>query len=226
MTPGSTVTALRWLMWRELTLAWRRRSDLLGTLFFFVMVVTLIPLAVGTEPVLLRTIASGVVWVAALLAAMLAIGRLFADDYGDGTLEQLVLAPYPLALLVAVKVIAQWIVSTLPLLAATPLVAAQFGLTEGEPQVLVWSLLLGAPVVLLTGSIGAALTLGIRGSAALTPLLVFPLCIPALIFGAGAVTAAADGIASGNLRILAALLLVSIAFAPWATAAALRISVE
>jgi heme exporter protein B len=223
---GSVWCALGWLAWRETVLAWRRRSDLLGALFFFAMVVTLVPLAVGPDTTLLRTIAPGIVWVAALLAAMLSLGRLFADDYADGTLEQLLLTPYSLPLLVATKVTAQWLVSTAPLLVVTPMVAVQFGLTRSEPLTLTLSLLFGVPVVLLVGSIGAALTLGARGAGALTPLLVLPLCIPALIFGAGAVPAASAGSASGNLRILAALLILAVTLAPWATAAALRISVE
>jgi heme exporter protein B len=214
-------------VWREGTLAWRRRSDVLGTLFFFVMVVSLFPLSIGPETPLLRSIAPGVVWVAALLASMLSLNRLFAEDHADGTLEQMLLTPQPVYVIVLGKAIAQWLVSAVPLILMAPLLGVQFGLTVDAPLVLMASLTLGTPVVLLIGSIGAALTLGLRGAGTLTSLLVMPLYIPTLIFGAGSAQAVLLGISpAANLRLLAAMLILTAIFAPWAAAAALRISLE
>ncbi len=217
----------RWIVARDLTLAWRRRSDVLSTLFFFVIVVSLFPLGIGPETQLLRTIAPGVVWVAALLASMLALGRLFANDYQDGTLEQILLTPQPLYLVVIGKVLALWLLSGVPLALIAPVVGIQFGLTRGTLLVLVGSLLLGTPVLALIGSIGAALTLGLRGGGVLLSLLVLPLYIPVLIFGAGAVDASIMGTSpQANLSLLGAVLAITLVFAPWATSAALRISLE
>jgi len=227
MKRQSTAALLRWLVWRDVTLAWRRRSDVSATLVFFVLVVTLFPLGVGPETELLRAIAPGVVWVAALLAAMLSLARLFTEDYADGTLEQLLLTPQPLSLLVFAKVLAQWLVSAVPLVLMAPIVAVQFGLWFNAPLVLTVSLALGTPLILLVGAIGAALTLGLRGAGSLTSLLVMPLCVPTLVFGAGAVqSVAVYGAAAANLRLQAALLIFAMLFAPWAAAAALRISLE
>lgn len=227
MSALSQAAMFRWLVWRDVTLAWRRRSDVLGTLFFFVMVVALFPLSVGPETELLRSMGSGVVWVAALLASMLSLSRLFAEDYADGTLEQMLLTPQPVYLIVLGKVVAQWLVCAIPLLLAAPLLGVQFGLPTDAPLLLTASLTLGTPVVLLVGSIGAALTLGLRGAGTLTSLLVMPLYIPTLVFGAGAVQAVLWGGSPGaNLRLLAAMLIVAVILAPWAAAAALRISLE
>src|SRR5439155_13989210 len=183
MTVLSQAGLIRWLVWRDVTLAWRRRSDLAGALVFFVLVVTLCPLSVGPDTRLLRSCAPGIVWVAALLASMLCLGRLFADDFADGSLEQLVLSPQPISVIVLAKVFAQWLVSVVPLLIAAPLIGLQFGLPRGMPMVLTASLALGTPVVLLVGAIGAALTLGLRGASTLTSLLVMPLYVPTLVFG-------------------------------------------
>jgi len=218
---------LRWIVWRDLILAWRRRADALSTLFFFVIVVSLFPLGVGPETELLKSIAPGVVWVAALLASMLSLGRLFANDHQDGKLEQLLLTPQPLYLVVLGKVAAQWVTSELPLVCIAPLLGAQFGLSNEALLILVVSLVLGTPVLSLMGSIGAALTLGLRSSSVLISILVLPLYIPVLIFGAGAVEANIIGQPSAShLYLLGAISVLSIIFAPWATAAALRISVE
>jgi heme exporter protein B len=218
---------LRWIVWRDLILAWRRRADALSTLFFFVIVVSLFPLGVGPETELLKSIAPGVVWVAALLASMLSLGRLFANDYQDGTLEQLLLTPQPLYLVVLGKVAAQWVTSELPLVCIAPLLGAQFGLSNQALLILVVSLVLGTPVLSLMGSIGAALTLGLRSSSVLISILVLPLYIPVLIFGAGAVEANIIGQPSAShLYLLGAISVLSMVFAPWATAAALRISIE
>jgi len=212
---------------RDLLLALRQRGDIANTVLFFFVVVAMVPLAVGPEPKTLRLIAPGMVWVAALLASMLALGRLFASDYADGTLEQLILAPQPLGMLVLVKVAAHWLVSGLPLVVVAPLLGLQFDLGTDALLVLLASLLLGTPTLSLIGAIGAALTLGLRGGGALLSLLVLPLYVPVLIFGAGAVEASAAGLgAAAHLSLLGALLLVALVFAPWTTAVALRIAVE
>ena len=217
----------RWLVVRDLTLAWRRRADVLSTLFFFVIVVSLFPLGVGPETELLRSIAPGVVWVAALLASMLSLNRLFANDYQDGTLEQMLLTPQPLYFIVLGKLFAQWMVSEVPLVLIAPLLGMQFGLAPNTLLVLFVSLLVGTPVLSLVGSIGAALTLGLRGGGVLIAVLILPLYIPVLTFGSGAVDASIVGISpQPNLYLLGAVLVLSLVFAPWATAAALRISLE
>ena len=216
-----------WIVWRDLILAWRRRADVLASLFFFVIVVSLFPLGIGPEAQLLRTIAPGVVWVAALLASMLSLGRIFGNDYQDGTLEQLLLTPQPLYLVVLGKVLAQWLVAEIPLVIIAPVLGLQFGLSQNTLAVITVSLLLGTPCLSLIGSIGAALTLGLRAANVLMALLVLPLYIPVLIFGAGAVEASVNGAsAEPYLLLLAATLVLSLVFAPWATSAALRISVE
>jgi heme exporter protein B len=217
----------RWLVVRDLKLAWRGRADVLSTLFFFVIVVSLFPLGIGPEPQLLRSIAPGVVWVAALLAAMLSLGRLFANDYRDGTLEQLLLTPQPLYLVVLGKTFAHWLVSGVPLVLIAPLLGVQFDLAPNASLMLFFSLLLGTPVLSLVGSIGAALTIGLRGGGVLIALLILPLYIPVLVFGAGAVDASITaGSPQANLYLLGAVLVLTLVFAPWATAAALRISLE
>jgi len=227
VSASSTFSMFRWIVVRDLMLAWRRRADVLSTLFFFVIVVSLFPLGIGPEASLLRSIAPGVVWVAALLASMLSLNRVFANDYQDGTLEQMLLTPQPLYLVVTGKVVAQWLVSELPLVLIAPLIGVQFDLQPNTLLVLFISLLLGTPVLSLIGSVGAALTLGLRGGGVLIALLILPLYIPVLIFGAGAVDASIIGVSPlPNIYLLGALLAISLVFAPWATAAALRISLE
>lgn len=212
---------------RDLLLALRRRSDIASTLFFFVIVASLFPLSIGPEPALLGNIAAGVLWVATLLAGMLSLSRLFASDYADGSLEQMLLAPQPLVLLVTAKVLAHWLLCGLPVVLLAPLIGLQYGLTTDALCVLLCALLLGTPALSLIGAIGAALTLGVRGSGLLLALLVLPLYIPVLIFGAAAVAASQHGLsAEAHLSLLAAFTLLSLLLAPWATAAALRISVE
>ena len=221
------LAALKCIIQRDLTLAMRHRSDVLTTVFFFIIVVSLFPLGVGPDGSLLRSMAAGVVWVAALLASMLSLTRLFSDDYVDGTLEQLLLSPQPLALMVLGKIAAHWLISGLPLVLMSPLLGLQFGLSGDALWMLVITLLLGTPVLSLIGAIGAALTLGLRGGGVLVSLLVLPLYIPVLIFGAGAVEASAGGLgADGHLSLLGAILVLALLLAPWASAAALRISVE
>ncbi len=212
---------------RDLILAMRRRSDVLTILFFFIIVVSLFPLGIGPEMDTLRMIAPGVVWVAALLASMLALERLFAIDYADGALEQMLLTPQPLSLLVLGKITAHWLVTGVPLVLMAPVLGIQYDLSLDGLRVLVFSLLLGTPALSLIGAIGAALTLGLRGGGVLVSLLVLPLTIPVLIFGAGAVEATVSGLGGeGHISMLAAILVFSLVFAPLAAAAALRVSVE
>jgi heme exporter protein B len=218
---------LRAVAGRDLLSALRRRADLLTTLIFFIIVASLFPLGVGTETALLRAMGPGVIWVAALLASMLALTRVFAGDYADGTLEQLALAPQPLAALAMSKVTAHWLASGLPLVIVAPVLGLQYDLDAEGLLILLASLLLGTPTLSLIGAIGASLTLGVRGGGALLSLIVLPLYVPVLIFGAGAVEAGAAGLgATPHLSLLGALLLVALVFAPWATAVALRIAVE
>lgn len=221
------ISAWSVMLRRDVTLALRRRSDVLTTLIFFVIVVSLFPLGVGPERDMLRAMAPGVIWVAALLASMLALGRMFSSDYLDGTLEQMLLSPRPLPVLVFGKITAHWLSTGLPLVVISPILALQFDLTPEAIGVLLLSLLMGTPLLSMVGAIGAALTVGLRGGGALVALLVLPLYIPVLIFGAGAVESTMVGLgAQAHLSVLGALLVLSVAFTPWVIAAALRISLE
>lgn len=212
---------------RDLLLAARRRSEVLTALFFFVVVVSLFPLGIGPEPAQLRRIAPGVLWVAALLATLLGLPRMFAADHADGTLEQMALSPRSFALLMGGKVAAHWLLCGLPLVLLAPVLGLQFGLDGNTLGVLMLSLLVGTPVLSLIGAVGAALTLGVRGGGVLLALLVLPLYIPTLIFGAGAVESYGAGMGvRGHLSILGAMLAVALFFAPWATTAALRIAMD
>src|SRR5689334_13834164 len=212
---------------RDLLLALRRRSDVGTALLFFVIVASLFPLGIGAEPNLLRAIAPGVIWVAALLSSLLSLGRLFAADHADGTLEQILLGASPLGVVAAAKTLAHWLISGFPIAIVAPLLALQYDLDASLYGVLALSLLLGTPVLSLIGAIGAALTLGLRGGGVLLALLVLPLYVPVLIMGAGAVELSAAGMGGrGQLLLLAAMLVVSAVFAPLAIAAALRISLE
>ena len=225
-SPG-ILTILRCMLVRDLILAIRRLSDVLTTLFFFVIVVSLFPLGVGTDMDMLRAIAPGIVWVAALLASMLALGRLFSDDFADGTLEQLILTPQPLSLLVISKIIAHWLVTGLPLVLIAPLIGLQYDLPAGALWTLVLSLLVGTPVLSLIGAIGAALTLGLRGGGVLISLLILPLYVPVLVYGAGVVDAGISGLnTQSHFLLLSAFLVIALVLSPPATAAALRISIE
>ena len=227
MSQTGAIAAMVCVLRRDLMLAMRRRSDVLSSLFFFVIVVSLFPLGIGPELATLRAIGPGVLWVAALLASMLSLGRLFSSDYADGTLEQMLIAPQPLSSMVLGKVLAHWLSTGAPLVVITPLLALQFDLPTNATIVLVKTLLLGTPVPSLIGAIGAALTLGVRGGGVLIALLVLPLYVPVLVFGAGAVAAELTGLGAGaNFSLLAAFLVLAVCFAPWATAAALRISLD
>lgn len=213
---------------RDLTLALRRRTDVLTTLFFFMIVVSLFPLGVGTERQVLQILGPGVVWVAALLASMLALERLFSADYDDGTLEQMLLTSQPLSLLVLAKITAHWLLTGLPLVLIAPLVGMQYHLSDTAIGVMMLALLLGTPILSLIGAIGAALTLGLRGGGILLSLLILPLYIPVLVYGSGAVEVSVIDLSDTlpYLALLGSFLLVALIFAPVAAAAALRISVE
>jgi heme exporter protein B len=217
------------LVMRDLRLAARRRADALLPIAFFTVAISLFPLGVGPEAQTLRQIAPGVVWVAALLAAMISVTQLYATDLADGSLEQMLLASAPgLAIdLAAAKATAHWLVTGLPLVIAAPVFGLMFDMRGEAIAILALTLLLGTPVLSLLGGLGAALTLGLRSGAALLILLIVPLCIPALIFGAGAVAAVDSGLsARGHLSLLGAFLIFSALLAPLATAAALRIATE
>jgi heme exporter protein B len=212
---------------RDLSLALRRKNEVMTSVFFFVVVASLFPLGIGPEMSTLRQIAPGVLWVGALLASMLALGRLFSGDHQDGTLEQMVLSSASLPGLVGAKILAHWLLSGLPLVLLSPLLGLQFDLSTEAIGVLMLTLLLGTPLLSLIGAVGAALTLGVRGADVLLSLLVLPLYMPALVFGTGAVQAQTAGLgASAHLSILAAMLLVAAVLSPWACAAALRIALE
>ena len=215
------------LLQRDLLLALRRKSEVLTGVFFFVVVASLFPLAIGPDFKILRLIAPGILWVGALLASMLVLARLFETDYQDGSLEQMLLSPQPLGVLVSAKIAAHWILCGLPLVVLSPVLALQFDLATDAMAVLALSLLIGTPVLSLIGSIGAALTLGLRGGGVLLSLLVLPLFVPVLVFGAGAVEAQAAGLgAQAHLSILLAILLPALVFSPWACAVALKIALE
>lgn len=212
---------------RELRAALRRKGDVLNVLVFFIVVASLFPLGVGPEPGQLRAIAAGVAWIAALLAAVLSLPRLFAADLADGTLEQMLIAPQPLAVVVLAKIAAHWCLTGLPLALVAPLIGLQYGLPAGALGLLLAALLLGTPVLSLIGAAGAALTLGLRGGGALLALLVLPLYVPVLVFGAGAVGAALSGLdPSAHLSLLGAFLAVSLLVGPWAACAALRVALD
>jgi heme exporter protein B len=212
----------RIILRRDLMLAFRRKSDLAQVIFFFAVVVTLVPLGVGAETNILRSIAPGVVWVAALLAALLSLPRMFEADHADGTLEQMLVTAEPLPVVVVAKVFAHWLVTGVPM----TIFAAVFGILFDLPlDVTLVSLFLGTPVLSLVGAVGAALTLGLRGGGVLTSLLVLPLYIPVLIFGAGASQAVAVSMSpAAHFMIVGGLTLLSLALAPMAVSAALRIA--
>jgi heme exporter protein B len=212
---------------RDLRLAARRRIDSLLPVVFFIVAVSLFPLGVGPEPQTLRQIAPGIVWVCALLATMLSVHTLYAGDMADGSLEQMLRAPASAVAVALAKATAHWLVAGLPLILAAPVIGLLFDMSAPALATLVQGLLLGTPILSLLGGLGAALTLGLRSGGMLLILIVLPLATPALIFGAGAVDAVESGLsATGHHSLLAALLIATLAGAPAATAAALRISTE
>lgn len=212
---------------RELKIVFRSGAEMINPLWFFLIVITLFPLGIGPEPQLLARIAPGVAWVAALLASLLALERLFRDDYLDGSLEQLLLLPAPLPLTVLGKVIAHWLVTGLPLIILSPLAALLLSLDFAGWRALALTLLLGTPTFSFLGAIGVGLTVGLRRGGVLLSLLVLPLAIPVLIFASAAIDAAGMGLPiAGYLAILGAMLAASATLAPFAAAAALRISLH
>jgi heme exporter protein B len=212
---------------RDLRLGFGAQGALMTTLLFFVLAVSLFPLGVGPEPQILARIASGVIWVAALLAAMLSLDRLFQADQEDGTLDLLAQAPLPLGLTALAKTLAHWLTTGLPLALIAPLLAVLMQMDLHAIPVLLLALLLGTPSLSLIGAIGAALTLGARRGAVLVPLITLPLVIPVLIFGVGAVDAAAYGLsAQPHLLLLGAFLAGSLALSPFALAGAIKLALE
>jgi heme exporter protein B len=212
---------------RDLMLAWKRPGDVLNSLFFFAMVSTLFPLAVGPNKEQLLLNGPGVVWVAALLAALLSLNSLFLSDYEDGSLDQLILSPQPLPLLAFGKAIAHWLVTGVPLVLVSPLIAIFFQMPGDTVQVMIITLTFGTISLSMLGSIGAALTVGLHRGTALLSLLILPLAMPVLIFGARTVSlAAADDAVAAGIYFLAAYCMLTVTLAPFATAAALRISSE
>jgi len=221
------MTAFLALVARDLRLALRQGSDAAMVLIFYLLAVLLFPFGVGPEPNILARISTGVLWVTALLAALLSLERLFVSEHEDGSLDQLVLLPLPLPLVVLAKVLAHWLLTGLPLTVLAPVLAVALGMDATAYPVLIAALVLGTPTLSLIGALGAALTLGARRAGALLALLILPLYVPALIFGVAAVDAALAGLAAGpHLAILGALLLAAVPLCPWATAAALRQALE
>jgi heme exporter protein B len=203
----------RWLIWREVLLAWRRKTDLISALAFFAIIASLFPLGLDPDPRLLRPLGGGVLWVSALLATLLGFHRMFACDLADGSLDHLLLTPQPLILTIIGKAAAQFLLIGVPLILMSPLLGFQYGMTSAEAWQLTVSLVFGVPILILLNAAGAALTLGMHGGGLLSALIVLPLSIPSLVFGA-----------AGNISLVGAVLALTLAFAPWATAAALRVS--
>lgn len=223
----SLLNALIAIIRRDLTLAYRRRAEMLNPLLFFVIVVTLFPLGVGANTKLLQAIAPGVIWVSALLAAMLSLDGLFRSDFDDGSLEQILLSAYPSSILVLGKIVAHWLVTGLPLLMVAPLLGIFLGMPQPAILVLMLTLLLGTPVLSLIGAIGVALTVGLRKGGMILSLLVLPLYIPVLIFASNAVEMAGNGLpVNAQINILLAILALSLALAPWPATAALKMSMN
>ena len=225
--PHAAGAAFAWALRRDLAIAVRSRAELGVELLFFVLVASLFPLTSAPDPALLRNLAPGVLWVSALLASLLALPRLFAADFASGTLAAIVLSPRPLAALVSGKMAAHWLTTGLPVVVMAPLIALAYHAQTGDIAMLVASLALGTPILSMLGAIGAALTLGARGGGGLLALLVLPLCVPVLIFGAGAVAAVQSGLSGApHLALLAAGWLAAAVGAPFATSAAVRIALE
>lgn len=219
--------ALAALIRRDLSLAYRRRGEMVTPLMFFIMVTALFPLGLNPEPVLLRTLAPGVIWVAALLSGLVGLESLFKSDYEDGALELMVLSPVPLELVALVRVLTHWLLTGLPLVILAPLMGMLLAFPASSMGTLLLGLLLGTPVLSMLGAVGAALTVGLRRSGMLLPLLIMPLAVPVLIFGAHSATMAVAGDdASGPIYLLAAMLALTMTLTPFAIAGGLRVSLE
>jgi len=227
MNSDSLTKAFVLLLKRDLTLAVRHRAEMINPLLFFVLVTSLFPLGIGADPVLLKAIGPGIIWVAALLAALLSLDGIFRSDFEDGTLEQLLLSSHPVSVLVLAKVLAHWLITGLPLLLVAPLLGVLLGLPAAGIKILMITLLLGTPVLSLLGAVGVALTVGLRKGGMILSLLVLPLYVPLLIFAASAVDTAAAGLpVTAHLSLISALLVLALSLSPLATAAALRISLS
>jgi heme exporter protein B len=227
MSETTAIHAMLTVIRRDLLAALRKPGQILNPLLFYILVVSLFPLGVGPARSLLQSIAPGVVWVAALLAVLLALESLFRSDFEEGGLELLALSPVPLPLLALSKILAHWLLTGFPLILLSPLLGMLFALPETAVGILVLTLTLGTPILSLIGAIGAALTLAVRSNGALLALLVLPLYIPVLIFAAGAVSASMAGLPlAGPLYFLAALLVLALTLAPPAVAAAIRINLQ
>lgn len=221
----SLLQAFWYLLKRDLLIAFRNRAEFFNPILFFIMVITLFPLAVGADTELLSRIAPGIIWVAALLSSMLSLDSMFRSDFEDGTLEQLVLSAHPASILVLAKVTSHWLVTGLPLLLIAPLLSMMLNMDSSALNILLLTILLGTPVLSLIGSIGVALTVGLKKGGIILSLLVLPLYIPVLIFAASAVEVTVAGLsASGQISMLSAFLFLAISLSPMATAAALKMS--
>lgn len=227
MSTPSLINVFATVLKRDLTLAYRRRQDLVNPMIFFVIVVSLFPLGVSPEKTFLQASGAGVVWVAALLATLLSLDSLFRSDYEDGSLEQLILTPQPLFLIVLAKILSHWLVTGVPLLILSPMLGVMMHLEFETIKVLMLTLLLGTPVLSLIGAIGAALTVGLKSGGVLISLLILPLYIPILIFGTGTVQAASNMLPiDGYIALMGAILALSLTLSPIAAAAALKISLS
>jgi heme exporter protein B len=227
MTSDSLLRAFTLLLKRDLTLAIRHRAEMINPLLFFVLVTSLFPLGIGADPKLLQAVGPGVIWVAALLAALLSLEGIFRSDFEDGTLEQFLLSSHPVSVLVLAKVLAHWLITGLPLLVISPLLGVLLGLPGDAIIILLVTLTLGTPVLSLIGAVGVALTVGLRKGGMILSLLVLPLYVPLLIFAASAVDTAAAGLpVTAHLSLISALLVLALSLSPLATAAALRISLS
>lgn len=223
----SLTQAFLYLLKRDLTLSFRNRAEFANPLLFFILVITLFPLAIGAEPVLLSRIAPGIIWVAALLAAMLSLDSIFRSDFDDGSLEQLLLSAHPMPVLVLAKVSAHWLVTGLPLLLVSPVLAVMLGMPSEAQGTLLLTILIGTPILSLIGSIGVALTVGLPKGGIILSLLILPLYIPVLIFAASAIEAAAGGLdVSAQIYMLLSFLFLALSLSPLATAAALKMSMN
>jgi heme exporter protein B len=227
MNSDSLTRAFLILIRRDLMLAVRYRAEMANPVLFFILVTSLFPLGIGANPALLQAVAPGVIWVAALLAALLSIENVFRSDFEDGSLEQYLLSSHPLSVLVLAKVTAHWLVTGLPLLLISPLLGILMGLPIDAIKILFITLLLGTPVLSLIGAVGVALTVGLRKGGMILSLLVLPLYVPVLIFASSAVDAAAAGFpVTAHLSLITALLVLALSLSPFATAAALRVSLS
>jgi heme exporter protein B len=227
MSRLSLSQAFIYLLRRDLTLAFRNRAEFANPLLFFILVITLFPLAIGAIPELLERIAPGIIWVAALLAAMLSLDSIFRSDFDDGSLEQLLMSAHPMPVLVLAKVCAHWLVTGLPLLLVSPVLAEMLGMPQEAQGILLLTILIGTPILSLIGSIGVALTVGLPKGGIILSLLVLPLYVPILIFASSAIGGAAGGLdVSAQIYMLLAFLFLAISLSPVAAAAALKMSMS